>query len=76
MDSHGTHSGFQLSGFPNRSALLIGLSDTQLPRTTRFSLAHELGARAAAAWRSPSARVAADNVAFDLLGRSYKSLMN
>lgn len=43
VDSPGTRSGFQLGGFLNRPAKLIGLSDTQKPRTMRFTLAHELG---------------------------------
>ena len=43
VDSPGTRSGFQLGGFLNRPARLIGLSDTQKPRTMRFTLAHEVG---------------------------------
>jgi hypothetical protein len=43
VDSPGTRSGFQLGGFLNRPAKLIGLSDQQKPQTMRFTLAHEVG---------------------------------
>lgn len=43
VDSPGTRSGFQLGGFLNRPAKLIGLSDSQKPRAMRFTLAHEVG---------------------------------
>lgn len=123
VDSPGTRSGFQLGGFLNRSAKLIGLSDKQLPRTKRFTLAHELGhvllhpgihhhrelplhgiteprvpvelkerqanefagrflvptkqlTRAFQASFGVERLTLTDNVAFDLLGRSYTSLMN
>jgi hypothetical protein len=38
-----TRVGFQLGGFINRPAKLIGLSDQQKPKTMRFTLAHEIG---------------------------------
>jgi len=44
LDSEGSRAGrYQLGGFLNRQAKLIGISDQQKPRTQRFTLAHELG---------------------------------
>lgn len=36
-------AGHRLGGFLNRSARVIGISDQLLPRTQRFTLAHEVG---------------------------------
>lgn len=41
--SEGTRQGFQLGGFINRPANLIGIADELKPRTKLFTLAHELG---------------------------------
>ncbi|MGA0569601.1 ImmA/IrrE family metallo-endopeptidase [Variovorax sp. VNK109] len=43
VTSPGTRPGFQLGGFINRPARFIGVSDQQIPRTQRFTLAHEVG---------------------------------
>ena len=44
LDSEGSRAGrYQLGGFLNRQAKLIGISDQQKPRTQRFTLAHEVG---------------------------------
>lgn len=43
VTSPGTRPGYQLGGFLNRPAKLIGISDQQIPRTQRFTLAHEVG---------------------------------
>jgi hypothetical protein len=43
LHNPGTRQGFQLGGFINRPAKLIGISDQQKPRTKRFTLAHEIG---------------------------------
>ena len=44
LDSAGSRAGqYQLGGFLNRQAKLIGISDQQRPRTQRFTLAHEVG---------------------------------
>lgn len=43
LDNSGTRAGYELGGFLNRSAKLIGVSDRQKPRTKLFTLAHEVG---------------------------------
>lgn len=43
VSSPGTKAGFQLGGFINRPAKVIGISDQQSERTKRFTLAHEVG---------------------------------
>lgn len=44
LDSAGSQAGrYQLGGFLDRPAKLIGISDQQKPRTQRFTLAHEIG---------------------------------
>lgn len=43
VSSPATRAGYELGGFLNRPANLIGISDQQRPRTKRFTLAHEVG---------------------------------
>jgi IrrE N-terminal-like domain len=43
LSSPGTRAGYELGGFLNRPANLIGISDQQKPRTKLFTLAHEVG---------------------------------
>ncbi len=38
-----TRAGYEIGGFLNRPANLIGISDQQKPRTKLFTLAHEIG---------------------------------
>jgi hypothetical protein len=43
LSSPGMPAGYELGGFLNRQANLIGISDQQSERTKRFTLAHEVG---------------------------------
>ena len=43
IGGEGGKFGYKFGGFLNRSARVIGISDQMIPRTQRFTLAHEVG---------------------------------